>query len=215
MMTKLASRVPLPVKIGYSAYLAVLVPIYLHYYGPTNFLYICDVALILTFIGIWPENSLLISMSCVGILVPQMAWVVDFLVNLAGVSLTGVTDYMFDASHSLFLRLLSLYHGWLPFLLIYLVSRVGYDRRAVWCWTALFWVLLPVCYFLMPPPSPNAGLTPVNINYVWGPSDNAAQTWVPASVWFAGLMIALPLLVFMPTHMLLSRLAPKPAAKAR
>jgi hypothetical protein len=28
-------------------------------------------------------------------------------------------------------------------------------------------------------------------------------------------MIALPLLVFMPTHMLLSRLAPKPAAKAR
>ncbi len=214
-MTKLASRVPLLVKIGYSAYMALLVPIYLHYYGPTNFLYICDVALILTLIGIWPENSLLISMSCVGILVPQMAWVVDLLANLAGVSLTGVTDYMFDASHSLFLRLLSLYHAWLPFLLIYLVAKVGYDRRAIWCWTALFWVLLPVCYFLMPPPSPDAGLTPVNINYVWGPSDNAAQTWVSASVWFAGLMIALPLLVFAPTHMLLSRLAPKTAAKAR
>lgn len=209
-MTKTVRRVPSAVKLGYTAFMAVLVPVYLHYYGPTNFLYICDVSLILTLIAIWPENARLISMCCVGILVPQTAWVVDFLVNLAGVSLTGVTDYMFDASHSLFLRLLSLYHAWLPFLLVYLVWKTGYDRRAFWSWTVLFWVLLPVCFFLMPPPNPNPGLAPVNINYVWGPDDHAAQTWVPAYVWFAGLLFGLPLLVFAPTHWLLRRIVPKP-----
>ncbi len=210
-MTRTASRVPLAVKLAYSAFMAVLVPIYLHYYGPTNFLYICDVSLILTLVAIWPENALLISMCCVGVLALQTAWVVDFLVNLAGVSLTGITDYMFDASHSLFLRLLSLYHGWLPFLLVYLVWKTGYDRRAFWSWTILFWVLLPVCFFLMPPPTPNPGLTPVNINYVWGKDDHAAQTWVPPYVWLAGLMIGLPLLVFAPTHLVLGRIAPKAA----
>ncbi len=40
-------------------------------------------------------------------------------------------------------------------------------------------------------------------------SDNAAQTWVPAYVWFAGLLIGLPLLVFAPTHFVLARVMPK------
>ena len=208
-MTQTASRLPLGLKLAYTAYMAVLVPVYWHYYGPTNFLYFCDIAMIFTLIAIWPENALLISMCSVGILVPQALWVVDFLVNAAGFSLTGITDYMFDANHSLFLRLLSLYHGWLPFLLAYLVWETGYDRRAFWSWTALFWVLLPICFFLMPPPTPNPGLTPVNINYVWGFRDTAAQTWLPPYVWLAGLLIGLPLLVFAPTHFVLSRIVPK------
>ena len=33
--------------------MAVLVPVYLRNYGPTNFLYFCDVALIITLVGIW------------------------------------------------------------------------------------------------------------------------------------------------------------------
>ena len=57
-----AAPVPLAVKLAFTAFMAVLVPIYLYYYGPTNFLYFCDMALILTLIGIWPENALLISM---------------------------------------------------------------------------------------------------------------------------------------------------------
>ena len=78
-MTQTASRVPLPLKLAYTAFMAVLIPVYWHYYGPTNFLYFCDVALILTLIAIWPENALLISMCAIGILVPQALWVADFL----------------------------------------------------------------------------------------------------------------------------------------
>jgi hypothetical protein len=204
-----ARRVPYAVKIAFTVFMAVLIPVYLYYYGPTNFLFICNIALLLTLAAIWPENDLLLSMVGVAILVLQTGWLVDFLVNLAGVSLTGVTDYMFDARFPLFLRLLSLYHAWIPFLVIYLLWKVGYDRRGFWAWSALFWVLLLVCFFLMPPPTPNPGLTPVNINYVWGPSEQAAQTWVPPAVWFAGSMVGLPLLVFAPTHFVLSRVIPE------
>jgi hypothetical protein len=204
------ARVPLGVKLAYTAFMAVLVPVYLHFYGPTNFLYFCDIALILTLIAIWPENALIISMCAIGIVIPQAVWVVDFLVNLGGFSLTGMTDYMFQSNHSLFLRLLSLFHGWMPFLLLYLVWKIGYDRRALWPWTGLFWAVMLVCFFFMPPPTPDPGLTPVNINYVWGMRDTAAQTMLPAWLWLASLMIGVPLFVFMPTHFIFSLTMPEP-----
>jgi hypothetical protein len=210
-MTAAASRVPLGVKLVYTAFMAVLIPVYWHHYGPTNFLYFCDVALILTLIAIWPENALLVSMCAVGILVPQLVWVADFFSNIAGASLTGMTDYMFAADHSLFLRGLSLFHGWLPFLLVYLVWRIGYDRRAFWAWTGIAAMLLLICFFLMPGPAANAGLMPVNINYVWGMRGDAPQTWVPPYIWLAGQLFGLPLLAFAPAHLVLTRLMPKAA----
>ena len=47
--------------------MAVLIPVYLYRYGPTNFLYFCDIALLLTLVGIWIDSPLLISMCAVGI----------------------------------------------------------------------------------------------------------------------------------------------------
>jgi len=120
-----------------------------------------------------------------------------------------MTDYMFQSEHSLFLRLLSLYHAWMPFLLVYLVWKTGYDRRALPARTAVAWVLLLVCFFFMPPPTPNPGLTPVNIDYVWGMGDTASQTLVPPYVWLAGLLLGLPIFVFAPTHYVLTRIVPK------
>jgi hypothetical protein len=213
-MTQTANRVPLALKIAYTAFMAVLVPVYWHHYGPTNFLYFCDVALFLTLAGIWLESPLLVSMCAVGILVSQTLWVVDFVANMFGVPLTGITDYMFKHENSLFLRGLSLFHGWLPFLLIYLVWKLGYDRRALIAWTMLAWTLVLVCFFFMPPPHPNPGLTPVNINYVWGFSDNAPQTWVHPYVWVAGLMVGMPLILFAPVHYLLLRIRPRESVAA-
>ena len=43
----------------------------------------------------------------------------------------------------------------------------------------------------------------------WGPSDNAAQTFVHPHVWLAGMILGLPLLLFSPVHILLRRYAPK------
>ena len=204
------NRVPLWLKVAYTAFMAVLVPVYWHYYGPTNFLYFCDLALFITLVGIWIESPFLVSMCAVGILAPQAVWVADFLSTLLGLPLIGMTSYMFNHENSLFLRGLSLYHGLLPFLMIYLVWALGFHGRALPAWTLLAWAVLPVCFFFMPPPNPEPGLTPVNINYVWGLSDYAAQNWVSPAIWFVGLMIGLPLLLFVPTHFLLLRFAPKP-----
>lgn len=203
-----AARIPLVVKLVYTAFMAVLIPVYWYYYGPTNFLYFCDVALILTLVAIWIHSSLLVSMSLVGIAVPQAVWVIDFLGTAMGFPVVGMTAYMFEAQSSLFLRGLSLFHGWLPFLLIFLVARLGYDRRAFAYWTILAWVLILICFFFMPPPDPKAGLTPVNINYVWGLNDAAPQTWMPPALWVIGMMAVMPLVCFLPVHLLLARLMP-------
>ena len=195
-------------KIAYSLFTAVMSFTYLFNYGATNFLYFCDQAVLLTFAGIWLEDPLLISLCTVGILGPQILWVVDFVATVLGHPLTGMTAYMVDTDRSFFLRALSSFNGWLPFLLIYLVHQLGYDRRALPIWTAMSAATLLVCFFFMPGPRPNPGLTPVNINYVHGLSDNVAQTWVPPSVWLTGLIVGLPILLYAPTHWLLRRFMP-------
>jgi len=202
--------VPLWAKLGYTAFLCVLVPYYLLTYGPTNFFYFCDVALLMTLAALWLDKPLLAGMAAVGILLPQALWIVDFLVALCGGHITGMTDYMFDDSIPLFARGLSLFHGWLPILLLRILYRCGYDRRAFLAWTALAWVLMLVSYFLLPPPpapkdNPNL---PVNVDYVFGPSNDQPQTWMPPGLYFALFMIGYPVVLCLPTHLLLRKVFP-------
>jgi hypothetical protein len=56
------------------------------------------------------------------------------------------------------------------------------------------------------PPAAKANL-PVNINYVFGLSDTAAQSLMPGPLWFAMLLVGLPAIIFYPTHRLLLRYA--------
>ena len=202
-----AARIPAGVKLGYTAFMAVLVPVYWSQYGPTNFLYFCDLALFFTLTAVWLESALLASMAAVGILLPQLLWCVDFAGHLAGLRLLGMTDYMFDAGHPLFLRGLSFFHGWLPFLLLYLVARLGYDRRAFLAWTVVAWGVMLISYFLLPAPGalPANSLTPVNVDYVFGLNETAAQTWMPGWLWFSLMLAGLPVLMLTPTHLLLRK----------
>ncbi|MEX0728164.1 MAG: hypothetical protein WD065_17985 [Planctomycetaceae bacterium] len=200
-------RVPLGVKLVYTAFVCVLVPYYWSAYGPTNFLYFCDVALLMTLAAMWTESPLLASMPAVGILLPQTFWCIDFLGSFIGLPVTGMTAYMFDPSLTLFTRGLSFFHFWLPFLLLWLVWQLGYDRRAMKLWTVLAWGLMLTSYFLLPAPAaprenPNV---PVNVNYVYGFDESAPQTWVPPLAFLAIMMTALPLIVFAPTHVFLAK----------
>ena len=58
METAVKPGIPLWFKLAYSAFCAVLVPTYLMAYGPTNFLYFCDVALLTTLAAVWLESPL-------------------------------------------------------------------------------------------------------------------------------------------------------------
>lgn len=206
--------IPMPLKLLLTAYVAVLVPVYWKTYGPTNFLFFCDMALILTLIAMWRESALLVSAAAVGILLPQLLWALDFLSSLIGYPVTGMTEYMFQDSIPLHVRFLSFFHFWLPFLLIWLLRRTGYDPRGLPLWMVMAFVSLYVCYFFMPaPPVPvdNPAL-PVNINYVYGFSDQVVQNWMPEPVWFAVLQLMLVFLVFLPSHWTLKRIC-RPAVK--
>ena len=155
-------RIPMWLKVLYTAFVAVMVPVYWRDYGPTNFLYFCDVAVFFTLAAVWTENSLFASMPAVGILAPQLLWMVDFLAECVGLPMTGMTAYMFDEQKPLFTRGLSLFHFWLPILIVWLVWRLRYDRRAFAAWGVVAWGLMLTCYFLMPaPPTPNPQIAPM------------------------------------------------------
>lgn len=208
-----AGFVPLWVKLLYTLFVAILVPVYWHEYGPTNFLYFCDVALLLTLVSIWSERPLLASASAVGILVPQAVWMADYLGSLLYLPLTGMTAYMFSDTIPFFTRFLSFFHFWLPLFLLWLLSRLGYDRRAFALWTVLAIILFCVCYFYTPPPpapADNPNL-PVNINYVYGINDSQKQHWMDPRLYFICLLVLMPPLVFWPTHLVLRRLYPPPS----
>jgi hypothetical protein len=196
------STIPRAVKLAYTLFVAVLVFNYWRAYSPWTFLYFCDVALLLTVPALWLESPLLISLPAVGLVLPQLLWVVDFL---TGGRLTGMTSYMFDATLPLLVRVLSTFHGWLPFLLVWGVWRLGYDHRALAGWTMISTAVLLISYFIAPaPPAPaDHPNQAVNINYVHGLSYEKPQTWMPPMVWLTSMVVGFPLVFYVPAHFML------------
>ena len=86
------------IKIAYTIFVCVLVPIYWVERGPANFLWLSDIALLATVPALWMENRFLTSMMAVGVLLPELAWNLDFFLRLiAGFDVIGLngTGYMF------------------------------------------------------------------------------------------------------------------------
>ena len=112
------------------AWLAVYLPSYAIAYGLTNFLFLCNLGVMLTAAALLWENRLVLSSQAVAAPVIGIAWALDAGWRvLSGHHLFGGTEYMWDPQYPLFTRLLSLYHLAWPVLVVVLVRRVGYDRR--------------------------------------------------------------------------------------
>ena len=151
-------------------------------------------------VALWQESSLLMSMIAVGITLPQLLWVLDFL---TGSRITGMTSYMFDSKLSLFVRGLSSFHGWLPFLVVWGVWRLGYDRRAFIAWTVVSTLILLASFLLAPaPPAPasNPDLA-VNINYVHGLNYVKPQTVMRPWLWLTIMIVGFPIVFYLPAHL--------------
>ena len=193
-------RVPLWLKVVWTAWLLVWAPFYWRHYGPQNFLWLCDIANILVGVALWLESPLLFSVQALSIGVVQTLFALDFFWRLVlGSHLTGWTEYMFDPARPLHIRALSLFHLAIPPLLAWAIVRFGYDRRAFTIQTIIAWVILPVSLLFGPVK---------DVNWVYGPYETR-QTWMSAGLWFAVCMVGFPLLLYLPTHLALSRWAPR------
>jgi hypothetical protein len=190
--------ISISLKIAYTLFVCLLVPIYWRQYGLVNFLWFSDIALLVLVPALWLESPLLVSMMALAVVLPELAWNVDYFFRLAtGVSLIGLTSYMFDATIPPFIRGLSLFHVALPVLLIWMLSRLGYDGRALLWQTLVAAAVLPLSYFLSNPRE--------NVNWVYGLGEKP-QTTVPAPLFVLFLMLLFPVGVYLPTHLLLNRI---------
>lgn len=175
----------------------VIVPVYWVEYGPLNFLWFSDIALFVTIWCLWTGHRLPASMMAVGVLPLELVWTADLL---TGGALGGLAGYMFDEAYPLWLRALSLFHLPLLAVLVWILVRQGYDRRALGWQTLLAWVVLPLTYWLSGPDE--------NINWVYHPGpDGTAPFGLTPPAYLGLYMLALPLFVYLPTHVLLRRLA--------
>jgi hypothetical protein len=199
-VTSDAAQLPLWIKIVYTLFVAVLVPVYLKHYGPANFLWFSDVALLGMVPGLWVESPLIVSTLTVAVALPETLWNLDFFARLlTGRAPLGMATYMFDSSLPRYLRGLSLFHVVLPVLLVGTLLRIGYDSRALLVQTVLGTLLFIICYTLTNPAE--------NINWVFGPGSKPQRRLSP-TLYVAMIIVAFPVFVYWPTHVALMKLVP-------
>jgi hypothetical protein len=187
-------RVPLWLKIVWSLWLIVWAPVYWHRYGLQNFLFFCDIGNVLIGIGLWLESGLIFSWVACGLLLFQTLYTVDLSGALiTGHHLIGGTEYMFDPYLPLWTRLLSLFHVVTPFVLLWGIRTLGYDRRGWKLQTLTTWIVVPINFFWRPEE---------DVNWARGLFFHEQHT-LPGFVYLLGYLILVPLCVYLPTHWLL------------
>lgn len=114
-------------------WLALWTPVYAVYWGWRNFLALCDVGVALACLGIWRASPLLLSSQALPSILFGLLWSTDLGGRLvAGKHVFGGTEYMLDRTIPVPVRALSLFHLALPLVILRLLTRTGYDRRAFW-----------------------------------------------------------------------------------
>jgi hypothetical protein len=111
--------------------------------------------------------------------------------------------YMFDHQLSFFLRFLSSFHLFLPFLLTFGVWEFGYHPDAFMVWSWISTILIILSYFFSERPPHHDPNIPTNINFVFGlRSDMEPQQYMSELGWICFISISFPILFYLPTHII-------------
>ena len=185
------------------AWLAVWIPAYWSFYGPVVFLNLCDIAVILTCVGLWRGSALLLSSQAVSSLVVDFAWVPrpglarrspattsSAAPSTCGTPRTRCGCAPCPCSTSGF-----------PIVLIWSLRRVGYDRRAPGLQIGIAAVVLAASRAAGAAENSNFAFTDPLLGRSWGPAP------VHLAVILGGLAVVYGL-----THLALRRIQPPPAA---
>jgi hypothetical protein len=188
---------PLWFEIAYTLFVAVIVVIWWRHYGPANFLWFSDIALIGAVPAMWFDDAAIASVLAVAVLIPELLWNVDYALRLLlRRRISGLTDYMFERERPLQLRVLSLFHVPLPLVLFWLLAEHGYAERV-----ALPGAMLLAAIVL--PWSRVAAPADKNINWTHGLGN--ARPDGSATAYLLRLWLGFVALVFLPTHFVLAR----------
>jgi len=182
---------------GALLWLALWIPAYWRSWGAANFLHLCDIAVVLSCIGLWGNNALLLSSQAVGTLVINGFWAVDAAsAYFLGRHWIGGTEYLFDVRYPLWVRLLSLFHVLLPPLLLWAVYWIGYDRAAFTAQAIVAFLAFLGASFVSPAKNLNFAFTDPFFHRAWG----------PPGIHLALTYLTLMVVVVLPTHLLLRKL---------
>jgi hypothetical protein len=179
------------------AWLLAYVPAWYATYGAWHFLFLCNLGVILTAVGLWFDQPLLLSSQAVA--APSIAalWLADAGWLLAtGEHLHGGTAYMRDPAIPAIVRAMSLYHLAWPLLLAWCLRRTGHDRRGFPLQVAIVLGVFAIGLWVAPASE--------NLNYVVAAPD--ATTPYPQP--FARALLHLAILVvacYAPTEIALRR----------
>jgi hypothetical protein len=178
------------------AWLAVWIPTYWCAWGWRNFFHLCDIAVILSCVGVIFGGRLLICSQALATIVTGILWGLDagWRVLFAH-NLIGGTEYLWDARVPLWVRMLSLFHIGLPILLVVLCARIGYDRRALALQSAITICVMAVSRWIGPAGNLNYAFLDPIFHRAWGPAP------VHLTIIFAGTVV----LFYLPAHMILFR----------
>jgi hypothetical protein len=187
-----AMRVPLWLKIGWTAWVIAWIPIYWRQYGVQNFLFFCDLGNLLIVVALWLESPLIFSWQACGLLVFQTLFTIDLAgAVVSGRHLIGGSEYMFDPHLALAVRLLGLFHVIVPPLLVWSIWRLGYDDRGWKLQTLMTWIVVPINFFWRPQ---------MDVNWARGPFFHE-QHVVPPLVYLLVYLAVVPLGIYWPTHL--------------
>jgi hypothetical protein len=188
-------RVPLWLKVGWTVWVIVWVPLYWRQYGPANFLFFCDLGNLFIMLALWLESRLIFSWQACGLLLFQTLYTIDLAgALLSGRHIIGGTEYMLDPHLPLVVRLLGLFHVVTPPVLLWAIARLGYDRRGWWLQTLTAWVVVPINHFWRPE---------LDVNWARGLFFRE-QRAMPGLLYLLGYLVVVPLAVYFPTHLLLA-----------
>ena len=170
-------------------------------YNSGYLLWFCDIALLLTGLGLLFRSAILVTAELTAILVFHLAWNIDFwLYLLLGYSLTGTTHYMFYPELSLTEKALSFFsHVFVVPAALYGAYVLGAPRRA-WLlqWAQTLLVFLMTYLFTRPEE---------NINWMFGTVlPGLSPAVMPPVFYYALMATGPPLLVYGPTNRLVTLL---------
>ena len=191
---------PLWFRSTLSIFCLIFIVVYWNERGPVNFLWFTDIAFFLIVIASWLSSPYLVGMAAVSAFLFEIVWNLDFFskfifdYHLFGV---GATAYMFGVETPLIIKTLSfVLHVSLPVLMVYMLNKLGFHRHAWKAQVLVLFMLLPFCYLFTDPQR--------NINWVFG--FNSIQTDMPGWIYLLLQMVLIPVVVYLPTHLFLSRI---------